>query len=289
MSQRDVKVEDHMSVDITSDWGFPSDFWSSHWREKPAVGIMKTCSTDQVLGASLDDILSRAVRADQVSATRGGKLHHPFEFTRTLTIADRPLSDIVDAERLGQLVADGTTAILANVDQWLPPVGRVASALKGALGCETQAHVFATGPNVPGLPPHADGEDNFLIQLEGRKKWSLWPRQGLQARGFRADLLGPPAAQFSLGPGQILYIPIGWIHAGEAGVSGSLHLTHQLVPPRAARVIAQDLERLLWDDLGDTLAPKGLTQSLERDKVGLLVKQIRALYLHGSNSASGNP
>jgi hypothetical protein len=279
MSQRDVGDGTRPLADITNGWGLPTNFWSSHWRSKHAVGAADTYSTVQTLGAPLDELLSRAVRADQISATRRGKLHHPSEFTRTLTIADRPLTDIVDAERLLQLVAGGTTAILANVDKWLPPVGRVASVLEGATACETQSHVFATGPDAAGLSPHSDGEDNFLIQLEGQKDWSLWPPQGLQARGFRPDLLGPPAAQVRLQAGQVLYIPIGWIHAGDAGPSGSLHLTHQLVPQRAASVISRSVERLLWNGLGDSLAPAGMAESVNEEHVDLLVKRIRALYL----------
>jgi 50S ribosomal protein L16 3-hydroxylase len=70
-----------------------------------------------------------------------------------------------------------------------------------------------------GVGPHFDSYDVFLLQGEGRRRWSIARRYdpALDARAplkilrrFRAE------RSWVLGPGDMLYLPPGWAHDGVA-------------------------------------------------------------------------
>jgi 50S ribosomal protein L16 3-hydroxylase len=70
-----------------------------------------------------------------------------------------------------------------------------------------------------GVGPHVDSYDVFLLQGEGRRRWSiakrhdaaLLPGAALRIlRSFQAE------RQWVLGPGDMLYLPPGWAHDGVA-------------------------------------------------------------------------
>ncbi|WP_327710101.1 cupin domain-containing protein [Streptomyces sp. NBC_00464] len=202
----------------------------------------------------VDDLLRQGLRADRVAVSKAGRLHHPAEFTHVRTIADQPVADLVDGEKVRRLLDSGATVVLANAEHWVPEATELGSRLSEDVGCEVQAHIFRTGAHHSGLVPHIDGEDNFLLQLAGSKTWSLWARKSTEASQVDPGSLGRPTAEITLEPGDVLYIPLGWIHAATAGGVGSTHVTYQVVPVGLVDALLDQVGDLLEGLLGDQLA-----------------------------------
>ncbi|WP_433320061.1 JmjC domain-containing protein [Micromonospora chersina] len=237
-------------------WGMPDDFMEEHWRRSPVAGQQIAPAPGVPAPGELRDLLRSGLRADRVSVSTAGRLHHPAEFTVERVIAGRTVADIVDPDRLAGVMEQGATAILSDGEHWMPWATSLTTGLAEETGCEVQAHVFLTSGKQAGLVPHVDGEDNFLLQIEGSKRWSLWPNQGgTSARHVDRDGLGPPAVTIELHPGDSLYIPLGWVHGAVAGDEGSTHITYQLVPVSLVDAVldqlAGELEGLLGDDVVD--------------------------------------
>ena len=82
---------------------------------------------------------------------------------------------------------------------------------------------------------HTPGRGD-INQVEGRKKWKVYaPRSAEEAlpRASSDDLtdteLGAPVLEVELGPGDLLYMPRGFIHQARcARDEHSLHLTRTL-------------------------------------------------------------
>jgi JmjC domain len=82
----------------------------------------------------------------------------------------------------------------------------------------------------PGLAPHVDPYDALVVQLTGRKAWTLLgdPDGHLPDEPLReeAELLWGTRGEFELTAGDVLYLPRGLRHrAQNPGPDASLHLT----------------------------------------------------------------
>ncbi len=242
---------------VLRSWGLSDDFLDRHWRRTHVTGRVADLA-DVAAGlteAEIDELLGQGLRSDRVSVSTTGRLHHHAEFTIPRTIAGQPVADVVDPAQVRRLLDAGATVVLANAELWIPRAIRLAEVIGGDLGCEVQAHVFLTGAGHAGLVPHVDGEDNFVVQLAGTKTWSLWERPGFAARRIDPDTLGEPTTVVTLTPGDVLYVPVGMVHAATAGDAGSTHITYQVVPASLLDAVLEQLGDELEPLLGDRLAP----------------------------------
>mmetsp|Transcript_21199 Transcript_21199/g.38698 ORF Transcript_21199/g.38698 Transcript_21199/m.38698 type:complete len:410 (+) Transcript_21199:54-1283(+) len=99
-------------------------------------------------------------------------------------------------------------------------------------------HVFAvlylTPRNSQAVRVHTDDQDVFLLQVWGRKHWTL--RNSPVSLPYTEEMLGkgepvPPALigdptmSFTMEPGDVLYIPRGCLHEATTSAEPSLHIT----------------------------------------------------------------
>ena len=105
------------------------------------------------------------------------------------------------------------------------------------------------GPPGCGAPLHRDLQDNFLLQLFGRKAVTLVPPHHAQALGVTpvspflhttavpAGVAPPPETSpvtVVLKPGEMLYIPAGWFHATDtraAALAVQAEQSPEIEPP----------------------------------------------------------
>ncbi|MBC8064579.1 MAG: cupin-like domain-containing protein, partial [Chlorobia bacterium] len=125
------------------------------------------------------------------------------------------------------------------------------------LGAPVKAEAFFTPPGAQAFAEHYDTNDSFICQIEGTKAWRLYypsfrdplPRHPWSWADVSDEIAKritkqPPDLEIVLEPGQVLWIPRGWIHAGTAASSASLHLTLRPEPASLDWVLRQLLEGL---------------------------------------------
>ncbi len=123
----------------------------------------------------------------------------------------------------------GATMRLRDVDELHAPVRELAAALERELRGRVQVNAYASCHDVPGPPVHRDDHDVLVLQVSGRKLWSV---HGVSDPLPLPGDLGPqgeppaaPVAEFVLEQGEVLYLPRGWWHVARAAAGPSLHLT----------------------------------------------------------------
>lgn len=82
-----------------------------------------------------------------------------------------------------------------------------------------------------GIGPHFDHSDNFVLQQDGIKEWSLASPAHIGPGLIASRMLNQPGVgghelptdrlQFRLGPGDLLYIPLMWLHEGVSHAESS--------------------------------------------------------------------
>lgn len=203
----------------------PDEFWDSYWEKKPLVSRGRRAAAFASL-FSLRDV-DRVItyhrpppgRIDLVS-------EHGF-------VRDNYLNPdgTASVKLVRELYLKGSTVILNGLHQTWEPLALFSGALEKCLSHPVAVSVYVTPPNFKGVSPHFDTQDNFLLQVEGHKHWKVYPpvqelpRVDGSYTLVPRERLGEAVCEATLHPGDVLYVPRGFVHEGVAGDRPSLHIT----------------------------------------------------------------
>lgn len=134
-----------------------------------------------------------------------------------------------DRSQWRSYLQQGATLVINSVDQLVPAVSDLATAIGSELGHPGQVNLYCSPAQQQGFDTHFDTHDVFILQIEGEKAWFVF-RETISAPlvyNSSEDLPPdePPYLQCQLQPGDVLYIPRGHWHYAIAGNLPSLHLT----------------------------------------------------------------
>jgi bifunctional lysine-specific demethylase and histidyl-hydroxylase NO66 len=124
----------------------------------------------------------------------------------------------------------GATIVLQGLHLTRPAIGAFCRSLEDTLGHPAQANAYYTPRSAQGLPVHHDTHDVFVLQVAGKKRWLVYVpalEMPLKDQRYSADLGAPGKAveDRALRPGDMLYLPRGWLHEALTSDRDSLHLT----------------------------------------------------------------
>lgn len=124
----------------------------------------------------------------------------------------------------------GATIVLQGLHLHRPALGAFCRSLERTLGHPAQVNAYFTPRAAQGLPVHHDTHDVFVLQVSGQKRWLVYePALELPLRNqkYSGEMGGPGEAvhDLVLRPGDMLYLPRGWLHEALTSDTDSLHLT----------------------------------------------------------------
>ena len=151
--------------------------------------------------------------------------------------------------------SSGGTLILSDLDRLVPEFASLCRSVQSTMRTENcTAKAFLTPKGKQGFGAHFDLVDAFVLQIFGQKRWKVYEHAlKLPAQGFPVDAgaLGEPLWEEVLRPGDLLYMPRGFIHQACAEEHDSLHVTIGFRPFRwtdlleqAMTVISEQVEPL---------------------------------------------
>lgn len=207
----------------------PEEFFGTHWGRQPRVlrgepGRFASLFSSRDVGRLLTYRPPRAL--DGVLLIREGR--HRDE--NWLTPEGLPRLDQVRAAW-----REGYTLVVNRMEQHWEPLGRLGRALEEELHHPVSINLYATPPGARGFPPHFDVMDGFILQLEGAKVWRVHgPQVELPLPDEHAptppEHLPPLLFEETLEPGDVLYLPRGFVHAARTSERASVHLTLGVQP-----------------------------------------------------------
>ncbi|HKG13059.1 MAG TPA: cupin domain-containing protein [Pyrinomonadaceae bacterium] len=135
----------------------------------------------------------------------------------------------IKSSELAKQLREGATLVLDAVDELSEPVEELAVGLELLFREHVQVNMYAGWQTSRGFDLHWDDHDVFILQVAGRKRWSVY------GETRRAPLVsdvekaarppGEPVWGGTLEDGDLLYIPRGWWHVAEPLAEPTLHLT----------------------------------------------------------------
>ena len=145
---------------------------------------------------------------------------------------------------------DGATIILPQLHESIFKLGEFCRALEEIFSCHVQTNIYLTPSGNQGFPIHYDNHDVFVMQVSGAKAWRLYGSPvETPFRGERFELgqhdPGPVTQQFTLNPGDCVYVPRGMMHDAEnVGEEPSLHITVGMITKTWADLLLESISEL---------------------------------------------
>ncbi|MET9293137.1 cupin domain-containing protein [Streptomyces sp. NPDC003077] len=238
----------------------PETFYAQHWEREPLLlrAADPNCFRSVFTSAVFEELIEYgALRSGFVTVVDKGRPVAHELLCREEEVGGLVHDDLVAPEIVASYRQGGATVILAGIHLLHRSVADLVRRLEADVGREAEAHAFHTPPRASGLALHFDGEDNFLFQLEGTKHWTLAPplSDRLPVSG------GHPGAghvldqdrliHVELCPGDLLYIPRGWLHASSTTDQASLHVTIQVLPHTVRDAISDRVRQILEASVAD--------------------------------------
>jgi hypothetical protein len=251
-----------------------TEFAARYWGRAPLLSRRSDLpgGFDDLLDAhAVDELVStRGLRTPFVRMAKDGTVLDRRKFTRSAgagaTIDDQVADDRVLAE-----LAGGATLVLQALHRTWPPLVGFGTRLASELGHPVQINAYVTPPQNQGFAPHYDVHDVFVLQVAGRKRWTIhapvvtdpldnqpWEqhRDAVARRAGEAPLIDT-----ELEPGDALYLPRGTIHSAKALGETSIHLTVGIHPLTRYHLVRHLLERAQQEPQLRTSLPVGVDLS----------------------------
>ena len=155
---------------------------------------------------------------------------HQLKYPELRLALDEEVLDESANANLIKRCQEGATLILNGVHKLIPEVANFASQVKYDLGCGVQVNAYCSWPQKQGFSSHYDTHEVFILQIDGTKKWNVFPHTfKYPLTEQKSSSLKPPEGEpyltCTLKRGDVLYIPRGHWHYAIALDEPSLHLT----------------------------------------------------------------
>lgn len=228
-----------------------ADFLREHWQRAPLViergdaafyaGLLSARDVESLIGF-------HQLQYSQLKVAQAGP--------------DRALhSTHVSHERTGDMnglyhsYAEGDSVVLNFLHKYWEPAARLCRAVESFFHFGAGINAYITPKGAQGFPPHFDTHDAFVLQLAGAKQWRLYeawrelPGEGEDNRPVPREALGAPTREFELRPGDLLYIPRGYVHEARTTGVASVHVTIGVRCLQWSDLLAEMLNLATWHDV----------------------------------------
>ncbi|MET9541079.1 cupin domain-containing protein [Streptomyces sp. NPDC006553] len=237
------------------------EFARDVWGRTPLLTRGAGDFSDLFSAASVDELISRrGLRTPFLRVAKDGSTAPESSFTSSGGVG-ASVADQLDDTALWRSFVDGSTLVLQALQRTWEPITDFATRLGTELGHPVQANAYVTPPQNRGFDDHYDVHDVFVLQITGTKRWILHepvhpdPLRDEPWTEHRAAVAGAARGEAYidtvLGPGDVLYLPRGWLHAAEAQGAVSIHLTlgvHTWTRHALAEQLVQSALDLLRED-----------------------------------------
>jgi ribosomal protein L16 Arg81 hydroxylase len=209
------------------------------------------------------------------------------DITRSRTIVGHTVPGYVNAEQVRADFAAGATFKLNQPEHWHPRLQALVAGLAPSFQAELESYVFLSPPDRTAIETHMDGSHVFVLQVAGRKDWTvgLLDADSLACsdRYRGAPLTDQTALRVTLEPGDVLYMPHGSPHHATARDGNSIHVAVTVEEPGV-----DDLAKVLLAGAVADDRFAALEQDFHRRRPAQNTQLLRSLVVDALSAASSS-
>ena len=197
-----------------------------------------------------------------------------------------------DSRKVMEFIGRGASLVLNNIETLHPGCLAVAETIGKHLGAKVSANLYCSRKQHQAFDSHYDRHDVFALHVFGEKRWYVYEgclENPMEHAAFynvpQAEcdrLKGPIAMDFTMGPGDLLYLPCGQFHDALASTETCMHVTFGCSEPTGLDWLSHFWERAVGDSqfrayLPPTDTPEG--EETMRVHLGMLMDRLKAMAL----------
>jgi len=216
----------------------PSVFMQRHWQRKPLLvrqavpGIEPPVSRAQMFAMLEDDAVESRFLSRQGEGDR-----QTWQFKR----------GPMPRRSLPAIKQPGWTVLVQGLNLHVPAAADLLNRFRFVPQARLDDLMISWASEGGGVGPHFDSYDVFLIQVAGRRRWRIGRlpdarlREGLPVKiieNFRHE------EEWVLEPGDMLYLPPGWAHDGDAVDGECMTCSVGFRSPQRSELVRETLLRL---------------------------------------------
>jgi hypothetical protein len=180
----------------------------------------------------LDLVMRRSLSNPQFRCFQNGDELHPNAYlTDEVTLRGQSVR-MANTHRLGDLLRQGATVVLDQVNTFDPTMEATCRALQWWSRERVQVNAYLTTNDASGFRLHWDDHDVLIVQLAGEKQWEVRGPSRTAPLYRDADRNDEPSEDVvwagTMRTGDVMHIPRGCWHQATRNGSGSgksLHMT----------------------------------------------------------------
>jgi bifunctional lysine-specific demethylase and histidyl-hydroxylase NO66 len=207
---------------------FLTRYWTRvpfHWRA-PGRGDF----TDLLSSHDVDRILSTTPASwSKLKLIKDSEPLDPAQYLQITNSGAIATEAAPIAARIYEHFQEGATISISSLQEYWPPLATFCRALELFFTHPVQANAYATPRHSQGSGLHYDTHDVFVLQVSGRKDWRV--HEPIVVHPLPSQVVQPvsqvtkPLLQIELCPGDVLYVPHGFLHSAKTTDDVSIHVT----------------------------------------------------------------
>jgi Cupin superfamily protein len=211
----------------------PETFFAQNWEKEPLHirrsegGFYENLLTNRDVESVIS---SGGLRYPAIQLARDGGFFPAEAFTRDIRSGGDVFAGVPNLDRIRAEYRSGATISLPAFHRAWRPLGALAASVEEEFDHAVHANVYITPGNTAGFSPHYDTHEVFVLQIAGNKCWRIDnPSLPLPHRSQpfdpRSHESSAPLLEADLTPGDLLYLPRGFVHTTVTSDSFSVHVT----------------------------------------------------------------
>lgn len=214
----------------------PEDFFNHYWENKPLVlnhrnkqgyeGLLTLQEAEYLLTTLLAPKERYFNKVPWIRLINNKKELNVEDYLRQRGALR---TSFFSTEKILNGYRSGNTIVLNGLEYRFEPVRKLCALLEELFGHLVGTNLFLTPSNAQGFQAHYDPYSVFILQLEGEKLWKIYSATIPYPIGFQDKLFsedpGTPIYEISLKPGDLIYLPRGYVHEALTSNTYSLHLS----------------------------------------------------------------
>jgi ribosomal protein L16 Arg81 hydroxylase len=211
----------------------PEEFLREYWERKPLhLSRGDARYYDSILtNEDLERIISSAdMRYPAIQLARNGSYLAAEAYTKNIKHGSEFFNGVPDIGQIQSEYRSGSTVVLPALQRTWEPLAELCAVLENDFSHAVHANAYLTPGDSPGFTPHYDTHEVFVLQIAGDKRWRLFdPPLTLPHRTQPFTPIGyalpAPIIELHLKPGDLLYLPRGYVHTAHTSHGHSAHVT----------------------------------------------------------------